>query len=101
MGSSQDLTAAFALSKHVVTQETDPRVNSNYDKMIYVEFLEFLVRVAIIMVKKDNDFIDVVDPKALGKKLRHVVDKVLGLVEIERLEQDVQIESDSESDMDY
>ena len=41
-----DIAAAYAMSKHTVVNEIDARQVSTYNRITYIEFLEFIARVA-------------------------------------------------------
>ena len=68
------------MSKQTVIEETNPDANQAYHKMIYVEFLEFLARIAELYFEgSEMEEID------LHRKLEYLLDELLPMVNTKRV----------------
>jgi hypothetical protein len=92
--SEPDVKQCFGLSKMTVYDEG--RYGANYTKMLFVEFLEFIGRLAHSKFKYDPT-------KALCSKIEDLLDELLPnhWLNLTRNDVDVQVEEISESDEDY
>ena len=87
---------AFALCKMSVINELDKKSQVTYIQITYVEFLEFIARIAEITFKgSELEHLD------LHKKIGHILDDLLVVVDCEKVEQKIVIEEFSESDDEY
>lgn len=84
----------YALAKQTVVNET--KNYSEYDKLVFVEFLELLGRIASIKYL-GTDF----EKEPLIRRIEYVLELILKLVNLERLEPISQEIDSSESDSDY
>lgn len=85
----------YALCKHSVIKETFNGV-AEYDKLSYVEFLEMIGRIASVKYL-GTDF----EQEHLLCKIEYVLDIILKIVGLERLEPISQEVDSSESDDEY
>lgn len=69
--------------------------------MKFVEFVEFLVRVARYLELKDAEDKGMPTQEGIEQRLRQIIDQILALVGIERIELEEEIDETSESDPDY
>ena len=87
---------AYALSKMTVLAEHDAKAELAYKKLQYVEFLEFLARIADLFFEGSE-----MEGLELHEKIEHILDEILPLVGAKRVKQKIVIEEFSESDDDY
>ena len=90
------MKAAFAMSKMTVIEESNAEAAASYHRMVYVEFLEFLARIAELYFA-DSEMEDL----ELHVKLEYLLDELLPMVNAKRVKQTTVIEEFSESDDDY
>ena len=90
------LREAYSLCKMTVVNELDAQGDLQYQKLLYVEFLEFIARVADLFFKGSE-----MDDLELHEKIEHILDEILPIVEAKRVKQKIIIEEFSESDEDY
>ena len=79
-----------------VVNELDKKSQVTYIQITYVEFLEFLARIAEL-VFADTEMFDLM----LSEKIGLMLDDLLTVVDCERVKQKIIIEEFSESDDDY
>ncbi len=79
-----------------VVNELDKKSQVTYIQITYVEFLEFLARIAEL-VFADTEMVDLM----LSEKIGLMLDDLLTVVDCERVKQKIIIEEFSESDDDY
>ena len=84
------------MSKMGVAEELNRDATRKYTNMIYVEFLEFLARIAELYFEGSE-----MEDLELNIKLEYLLDEMLPLVDAKRVKQSVSIEEFSESDDDY
>ena len=87
---------AFSLSKRDVVTEFERESLTSYHKMTYVEFLEFLARIAELYFEGSE-----MEELELHQKLEFLLDEILPVVGAKRVKQTTVIEEFSESDDDY
>ena len=87
----------YALSKQVVVNEQDRRDRAAYDKISYLEFLEFIARIS------DQWFLGTeMEELALSAKIEEFLEQLLVLVDgFKMVRQEITIEEFSDSDDDY
>jgi len=90
------VTRCFVMSKMSVVEESAPDAVLTYKKLQYVEFLEFLARIAELYFEGSE-----MEELQLHEKLEYLLDELLPLVNAKRVKQVVVIEEFSESDEDY
>ena len=49
---NQDIIMCYGMSKMLIIEETNPK--HSYDKMNFVEFLEFLTRISLVVFKEES-----------------------------------------------
>ena len=87
---------AFALCKMTVINEHSQAGTQQYQELKYVEFLEFIARVAdLFFTGSEMEGIE------LHEKIEHILDEILPIIEKKRKRQRVYIDEFSESDDDY
>ena len=79
-----------------VINELDKKSQVTYIQITYVEFLEFIARIAEITFKGSE-----LEHLELHKKIGHILDDLLVVVDCEKVEQKIVIEEFSESDDEY
>ena len=84
------------MSKMTVIEESNPDAASAYHKMVYVEFLEFLARIAELYFEESE-----MEDLELHIKLEYLLDELLPMIGAKRVRQETVIEEFSESDDDY
>ena len=84
------------MSKMSVVEETAIDAKITYNKMIFVEFLEFLGRIAELYFEGSE-----MEELELHQKLEFLLDEILPVVGAKRVKQTTVIEEFSESDDDY
>ena len=87
---------AYALCKMTVVNELELSGELQYKKLQYVEFLEFLARIADLFFEGSE-----MEGLELHEKIEHILDEILPLVGAKRVKQKIVIEEFSESDDDY
>lgn len=87
---------AFTMCKMSVIEETAPEAVGIYQKLQYVEFLEFLGRVAELYFEGSE-----MEELELHHKLEYLLDELLPIVDAKRVKQETVINEFSESDDDY
>ena len=87
---------AFALCKMSVINELDKKSQVTYIQITFVEFLEFLARIAELHFKDTE-----MEELLLSEKIGFMLDDLLTVVGCERVVQKIVIEEFSESDDDY
>ena len=87
---------AYALCKMTVVNELDQSGELQYKRLQYVEFLEFLARIADLFFEGSE-----MEGLELHEKIEHILDEILPLVGAKRVKQKIVIEEFSESDDDY
>ena len=92
----RQINEAFGMSQATVVNEFDKGSLQEYSKLTYVEFLEFLARVAELYFE-DSEMAEL----DLHVKLEYLLDEILPLVSAKRVKQSTVIEEFSESDDDY
>ena len=90
------IKAAYVLSKMTVVEELSNEATITYNKLIYVEFLEFLGRIAELYFAGSE-----MEDLALWKKLEYLLDELLPIVGAKRIKQHSEVEEYSDSDEDY
>ena len=88
--------AAYVLSKMTVVEETNNEAKTTYQKLIYVEFLEFLGRIAELYFDGSE-----MEDLALVRKLEYLLDELLPIINAKRIKQVSIVEEYSDSDDDY
>lgn len=88
-------TYCFGMSKMTVVKETTD--HRKYQQMQFIEFCEMMGRVAHFKYKDDPEMSKV----ELHTKLEYVMDEVLGAFNIQRIEPEVKVLDESESDDEY
>ena len=73
--SKKTLQECYALSKDVVTNEQDATLRATYHKMIYLEFLEFISRVADRWFRETE-----LDEIPLYRKIEYLLERLVPLV---------------------
>ena len=91
MMSENDIKLAYGMSKMSVFNELIH--NDNYNRMKFVEFLEFLGRVAHMKYKGTE--------LTLTEKLEQLLDDIFFAYGLERNEVTIEVQEVSESDNDY
>ena len=84
------------MSKMSVVDETANEAKIAYNKMIFVEFLECLGRIAELYFEGSE-----MEELELHQKLEFLLDEILPVVGAKRVKQTTVIEEFSESDDDY
>jgi len=84
------------MSKTTVPNEFDRDSLQEYNRLSYLEFMEFLVRVADLYFE-DSEMKEL----ELHEKFEYLLDEVLPLVNAKRVRQEIIIEEFSDSDDDY
>ena len=84
------------MSKTTVANEFDRDSLQEYNKLNYLEFLEFLVRVAELYFEESE-----MNELELHQKFEYLLDEILPLVKAKRVKQEIIIEEFSDSDDDY
>ena len=79
-----------------VIEETSPEAKVTYNKLVFVEFLEFLGRIAELYFEGSE-----MEGLLLFEKLEFLLDELLPVVGAKRIKQATIIEEFSESDEDY
>ena len=79
-----------------VVEETSTESRIIYNKLIYVEFLEFLGRIAGLYFDGSE-----MEGLELYQKLEYLLDEILPTISAQRIKQSTIIEEFSESDEDY
>jgi len=90
------INEAFGMSQCTIVNEFDKTALTEYNKLSYLEFLEFLARVAELYFEGSE-----MEELELHTKLEHLLDEILPLVNAKRVKQSTVIEEFSESDDDY
>ena len=90
------INEAFGMSQNSVINEFDAKSLLEYNKLSYMEFLEFLARVAELYFEGSE-----MEELELHVKLEYLLDELLPLVGSKRIKQSTVIEEFSESDDDY
>ena len=84
------------MSKMSVVEESSTEALRQYEKLLYVEFLEFLGRTA------EQYFLgSEMEELELHHKIEYLLDEILTVIGEERVKQETIIEEFSESDDDY
>lgn len=86
----------FALSKSIVVNEHDRRDLAAYDRMGYLEFLEFISRVSEVWLRETE-----MEELPLHNKIEEFLTQLLDLVDTKLVRQQVTIQEFSDSDDDY
>ena len=84
------------MSKMTVENDIDAEGLNRYSRIIKVEFLEFIARIADLFFA-DSEMEDL----ELYEKIEHVLDDVFPLVNAIRVKQQITVDEFSESDDDY
>lgn len=84
------------MSKMTVVDESAQEAGHVYGKLVYVEFLEFLARVAELYFEGSE-----MEELDLHIKLEYLLDEIFTLIGAKRVRQTTIIEEFSESDDDY
>lgn len=92
----KDIMQAYAMCKMTVIEETNFEAVQAYKKLQYVEFLEFLGRVAELYFEGSE-----MEELELYQKIEYLLDELLPLVDAKRVKQVTVIQEFSESDDDY
>ena len=71
---------AFALSKKQIVNEFDSDSLMQYHKLSYVEFLEFLARIAVLYFEGSE-----MEELELHEKLEYLLDEILPIIEAKRV----------------
>ena len=87
---------AYALCKMTVIDELGPQGEQQYQRLIFVEFLEFLARVSDLFFAGSE-----METLELHEKIEYVLDEILPIVNYKRVKQEIIIDEFSESDEDY
>ena len=85
----------FGMSKMTLVNEV--KEGKKYMNLTFIEFVELIGRVAHFRYKDDPDYANV----DLASKIEFVLDEVLGILNIKRLDPIVIVLDESESDEDY
>ena len=86
----------FAMSKQIVVNEQDRRDYAAYERMNYLEFLEFIARIS------ENWFLETeLENLPLPNKIEEFLEQMLVLVDAKLVRQEIIIEQFSDSDEDY
>ena len=84
------------MSKMSVVDESTADALRQYEKLLYVEFLEFLGRIA------EQYFLgSEMEDLELHRKIEYLLDEILTVIDEKRIKQEEIIEEFSESDDDY
>ena len=94
--SLRKISMAFGMSKKEVDKEFEKDSLMTYNKLTYVEFLEFLVRTAELYFEESE-----MQELELHEKLEYLLDELLPVVDSRRIKHAIVIEEFSESDDDY
>ena len=84
------------MSKVQLEDEFNKESMTHYMKLSYVEFLEFLARIAELYFEGSE-----MEELELEHKLEYLLDELLPIVEAKRVKQEIIINEFSESDDDY
>ena len=79
-----------------VVEESNKEAVLTYNKLIYVEFLEFLGRIAELYFSGSE-----MEGLELWQKLEYLLDEILPIIDAKRVKQVSIIEEYSDSDEDY
>jgi len=90
------INEAYSMSKSTVVSEFERNSLQEYSKLNYVEFLEFLARIAELYFEGSE-----MEELELHSKIEYLLDEILTLVGAKRIKQSTVIEEFSESDDDY
>ena len=78
--SENDVKWCFGMSKMTIKNETENA--QNYYKMVFVEFCEFIARIAYIVMKQSND--------PFAEKLMFIIDEIFNAFNLTRDEAEVE-----------
>ena len=84
------------MSKTTIPNEFDRDSLQEYNKLNFLEFMEFLVRIADLYFE-DSEMVEL----ELHEKFEYLLDEILPLVKAKRIKQEIIIEEFSDSDDDY
>ena len=87
---------AFTMSKMTVVEESHQKAEETYKKLLYVEFLEFLGRIAEQFFAESE-----MEELGLHLKIEYLLDEILTVVSEKRVKQTTIIEEFSDSDDNY
>ena len=90
------INEAFGMSQIHIVNEFDKNSLQDYNKLTYLEFLEFLARIAELYFEESE-----MEDLDLHVKIEYLLDEILPLVDAKRVKQTTVIEEFSESDDDY
>ena len=90
------MRTAYVLSKMTVVLECNQEARITYNKLIYVEFLEFLGRIAELYFAGSE-----MEDLRLWQKLEYLLDELLLIIGVKRIKQVATVEEYSDSDEDY
>ena len=90
------MKTAYVLSKMTIVDEGTLDALITYNKLIYVEFLEFLSRIAELYFAGSE-----MEDLTLNAKLEYLLDELLPIINVKRIKQETVIEEYSDSDDDY
>ena len=94
--SSKDIMQCYVASKPCVIADSDEKAANQYRKLTFIEFLEFISRLAFQLFKDtESEELD------LEKKIEYMLDDIFAHEKTKRVEQVVYINEFSESDEDY
>ena len=74
------LRSAFVVCKMIIIEETAQDAEMQYKKLLYVEFLEFLARIAVLYFEGSE-----MEELELHEKLEYLLDEILPIIEAKRV----------------
>ena len=94
--SSKDIMQCYVASKPCVIADSNSKAANQYRKLTFIEFLEFISRLAFQLFKDtESEELD------LDKKIEYMLDDIFAHEKTKRVEQIAYIHEFSESDEDY
>jgi len=91
-----ELRTIFGESKMAVLNEQDKNAHLKYKQLVYVEFLEFIARLAVKLFENSE-----YEDKQLNEKIELLLDEIFSHFGYKRVKQEINIEVFSDSDSDY
>lgn len=92
----KDLQAIFGESKMSVLNEQEKTALLKYRQLQYVEFLEFIARLATKIFERSE-----YEERSMNEKIELLLDEVFSYFNFRRVKQEIKIEVFSDSDSDY
>jgi hypothetical protein len=91
-----ELRTIFGESKMAVLNEQDKNAHLKYKQLVYVEFLEFIARLAVKLFENSE-----YEDKQMNEKIELLLDEIFSHFGYKRVKQEINIEVFSDSDSDY